>query len=129
MVDRTGQELRVLAWASAVLAVAAIITTLLLPGTQAFLCRSGVRLACDRHDMKIDEFTFRHQWIPHGADGIAMLAALASRSPPDVSSVPPELFPHASSDKIAPSPIHCNESEDSIMAMQEQNFRRAGGGT
>lgn len=112
MGDKKESEFRLLAWASAVLAAGAIIVTVLLPGTQVWLCRSGVRLACDRHDMKIDKIGFRHQWIPRSADGVSLRDALVSHAPPGQG---------------APTPIHCDEPEDPVLALQEANFRRSGG--
>lgn len=104
-------ESRVVAWVGLLLAGTAILATLLLPGSRAWLCRNGLRFACDAGKTTIEKLGVRHQTIPPIADATMWLDVLASR---------------VSFDGAPPRAIRCDE-EDPYLDLYEKRYVENGG--
>ena len=105
------REARFVAWAGVLLACVALVASLLLPGSQAWLCRNGLRFACEAGATKIAKLGLRHQRIPRSADASMLLDGLASQ---------------LSFDSTAPRPVVCDEAEP-YLALYEANWVEEGG--
>jgi hypothetical protein len=112
------RETRFLAWAGLIVAavgiVVGVLVAALLPGGQAWMCRAGIRFACDRHDMKADPIRFREQVQIDSALGIADRDVLRGRVVTDEESGEP--YP---GDCVEPSQPAPAESEGSKRPVQQ----------